>query len=262
MFLKNQKINIITTIISRFTDTMFLVIDIGNTLRKAAVFDEDGLVTAQCHWETMDDLHQFLTLYEIKACIVSSVREDGSQLVAELNHDFPTMLFTTTMPLPITLCYDTPLTLGTDRIASAVGAHSLFPDRTVLAIQAGTCLVADIVTAEGKYLGGSIAPGLHMRFTALAKGTARLPLVEPVSDAQVLGTSTETSILSGVIHGMHFEIDGMIEYYGGLFSNLQTVLTGGDATILKNSIKNPIFAAPNLVLFGLYRILKFNASDC
>ena len=241
---------------------MFLVIDIGNTLRKAAVFDKDGLVIAQCHWETMDELQQFLAPHAIQACIVSSVREDGSQLAAELNRCFPTMLFTSLMPLPISLRYDTPQTLGTDRIASAVGAHALFPDRTVLAIQAGTCLVADLVTAEGEYLGGSIAPGLHMRFSALAEGTARLPLVEPKPDAEVLGKSTEASILSGVIHGMHFEIDGMIEHYGEQFPDLQTVLTGGDATLLKNSIKNPIFAAPNLVLFGLYRILKFNASDC
>ncbi|MBO4489272.1 MAG: type III pantothenate kinase [Bacteroidales bacterium] len=241
---------------------MFLVIDIGNTLRKAAVFDEDGLVVAQCHWECVDDLLHVVAPYEIQACIVSTVREEGSQLVAALNRYFQTLLFSASLPLPITLCYDTPRTLGTDRIACAVGAHSLFPDRTVLAIQAGTCLVADLVTAKGEYLGGSIAPGLHMRFTALAEGTARLPLVEPRPDAEVLGKSTEASILSGVIHGIHFEIDGMIEHYGEQFPDLQTVLTGGDATLLKNSIKNPIFAAPNLVLFGLYRILKFNASDC
>ena len=107
---------------------MFLVIDIGNTLRKAAVFDKDGLVIAQCHWETMDELQQFLAPHAIQACIVSSVREDGSQLAAELNRCFPTMLFTSLMPLPISLRYDTPQTLGTDRIASAVGAHALFPE--------------------------------------------------------------------------------------------------------------------------------------
>ncbi|MBR4135963.1 MAG: type III pantothenate kinase [Bacteroidales bacterium] len=237
---------------------MFLVIDIGNTLKKAAVFDKDGLVASQCRWETVDELQHFLVPLSIQACIVSTVREDGSQLVAELNRCFPTMLFTAALPLPITLCYDTPRTLGTDRIASAVGAHSLFPDTTVLAIQAGTCLVADLVTAEGEYLGGSIAPGLHMRLTALAEGTARLPLVTPCQDAEVLGKSTETSILSGVIHGMHFEIDGMIDHYRGLFPDLQTVLTGGDGPLLKNLIKNHIFAAPNLVLSGLYRILRFN----
>jgi len=237
---------------------MFLVIDIGNTLKKAAVFDENGQEVSQCHWEKVEELLGSLIPYEIQACLVSTVREDGQQLVDELNLHFPTLLFTSAMPLPIVLRYDTPQTLGTDRIASAVGAHSLFPDSPVLAIQAGTCLVTDLVTAAGEYLGGSIGPGLHMRFTALSEGTARLPLVEPQLDAEVLGKTTDASILSGVMHGMHFEIDGMIEHYREQFPGLQVVLTGGDAPLLKNLIKNLIFAAPNLVLSGLYRILRYN----
>ena len=238
---------------------MYLVIDIGNTLKKAALFQEDGCLEKQFYWDEVDSLLDLLIPYEVQSCLVSTVRDDGPMLADILKRHFPTLLFTANMPLPIVLRYDTPCTLGTDRIACAVGAHSLFPDRNVLAIQAGTCLVADVVTANAEYLGGSIAPGVRMRFAALAQGTAHLPLVQPQPDSEVIGKSTETSILSGVIHGIRFEIDGMIDHYNTLFPELQIILTGGDMPLLKDLIKNRIFAAPNLVLSGLYRILRYNA---
>lgn len=241
---------------------MYLVIDIGNTLKKAALFNEEKRMLRLCHWDTVEELRQELVPYEVQCCLVSTVRDDGPQLVFELNRFFPTMLFSASMPLPIVLCYDTPDTLGTDRIACAVGAHALYPEKPVLTLQAGTCLVADMVTANGEYLGGSIAPGMRMRFASLAQGTARLPLVQPKADVEVVGTTTDASILSGVIHGLHFEIEGLIQHYRKRFPGLKVVMTGGDAPLLKNIIKNRIFAAPNLVLFGLYKILKFNASSC
>ncbi len=240
---------------------MFLVIDIGNTLKKAAVFNTDEALVKMVLWTSWENLQSFIEEYPISACIVSSVREDAHTLVGELNNLFHTILFTSKTPLPITLRYDTPETIGTDRIANAVGANTLFPGEAVLAIQAGTCLVADIVNENGEYLGGSIAPGLQMRFACLAEKTARLPHVQPAPNPPITGTSTETSILSGVMHGIQFEIEGMINHYQTLFPNLKTILTGGDAPLLKKLIKNRIFAAPSLVLIGLHKILKYNASN-
>ena len=128
----------------------------------------------------------------------------------------------------------------------------------VLAIQAGSCLVTDLVTAKGDYLGGTIAPGLRMRLRALEHFTARLPLLEPTPVDYLVGDTTEKSILSGVVNGLVGEIEGMICRYQAQFSPLKVVLTGGDAPLLSNSLKNSIFAAPNLVLLGLYKILRFN----
>ncbi|MBO4382128.1 MAG: type III pantothenate kinase, partial [Bacteroidales bacterium] len=119
-------------------------------------------------------------------------------------------------------------------------------------------LVADFVTADGDYLGGSIAPGLRMRLRALNQFTARLPLLEAKPIDYLVGDSTEKSILSGVINGLTYEIDGLISQYQTQFSDVKAVLTGGDAPLLTNSLKNSIFAAPNLVLSGLYEILKLN----
>jgi len=125
-------------------------------------------------------------------------------------------------------------------------------------IQAGTCLVTDFVDGQGTYQGGSIAPGLRMRFQALHDHTAHLPLLEPQQPVPFTGKSTQESILSGVIHGMACEIDGIISHYQGLYPDLHIILTGGDADFLKDFIKNRIFAAPYLVLEGLYKILKCN----
>jgi type III pantothenate kinase len=151
--------------------------------------------------------------------------------------------------------------LGTDRIANAVGASALYPGNNVLSIVAGTCLIADFVNAEGEYLGGSIAPGLRMRFQALEHFTARLPLVEPEKTAPLIGDTTQTSILSGVINGMAAEIDGIIRQYSQHYSRIKVILSGGDAELLQNYIKKRICVAKNPILLGLYEILKQNIPE-
>ena len=126
---------------------------------------------------------------------------------------------------------------------------------------AGTCLVADFVNAKGEYLGGSIAPGMRMRFLSLSKFTARLPLVEPENIDFLAGDSTRNSILSGVINGMAHEISGTIDHYKQAFGSLKVLFSGGDAELLCHSIKKRIFAAQNPTLLGLLKILKLNASE-
>ena len=240
--------------------TNFLTIDIGNTLQKAAVFSEDGNSLYHIEKECLskNDLAPLIEQYAIRHSIVSNVGEEAHELVSFLAKSTDLLVFSHNTPLPIRLRYETPETLGLDRIANAVAANALFPNENVLSIQAGTCLVMDFVTKEGDYLGGSIAPGLEMRFSALHHYTKRLPLVGKEGEHPLVGASTETSIRSGVVNGLCHEIDGAVGHYREQYGDLRIVLTGGNKNDLENSIKSTIFAAPNLVLYGLYKILIFN----
>ncbi len=242
---------------------MYLAIDIGNTSQKLALFDQNG---RQCQWLrkerlTPEDLQLLFSQYPVKAAILSSVGDEAAPLEEFLKARVPTYRLTSDLQLPVTLCYATPASLGADRIASAAGAHALFPDCNVLVVQAGTCLVTDLVTAAGQYLGGTIAPGLRMRLRALPQFTAHLPLLDPEPVDYLVGNSTTQSILSGVVNGYVCEIQGMISRYETQYPGLKVVLSGGDAPLLESSLKNSIFAAQNLVLLGLYEILHFNVSE-
>ena len=240
-----------------------LTIDIGNTLQKTAVFSEDGKMLFYCEKERISesDLHSLIEKYAIGHSVLSSVGEAADDLKAFLQETTNLLVFNHETSLPIRLCYETPETLGLDRIANAVAANALFPNENVLSIQVGTCLVMDFVTKEAEYLGGSIAPGLDMRFSALRHFTKRLPLVGKEGERPLVGASTETSIRSGVFNGICNEIDGAIEQYRKRFGEVKVILTGGNKNDLENSIKNTIFAAPNSVLYGLYKILIFNVEE-
>lgn len=242
---------------------MFLAVDIGNSRQKVALFQPNGEIMELLHTNqlTIDKLLPWFEQYEVQAAIVSSVGDSVGIFLKQLSERVSTILFSRDLKLPITLDYQTPETLGTDRIAAAIGAHCLYPDNPVLIFQAGTCLVTDFVGKEGVFEGGSIAPGLHMRFDALHHGTAHLPLVEPALPDSVTGRTTQESILSGVVNGMIFEMEGSLKYYGSLHPDMVAVMTGGDAPLLSELIKNRIFAAQNLVLWGLFKTLLLNVSD-
>ena len=241
---------------------MDLVIDIGNTLRKVAIFSENGIII--CFFSekqlAIPFFEHLFEEYGIQQAIVSSVGEGDEKALDWLSQHTRLVRFSHECRLPIRINYATPETLGTDRIANAVGANALYPNQNVLSIMAGTCLVADFVNENGEYLGGSIAPGVRMRFQALSKFTARLPLVEPEKIDFFVGDSTENSILSGVMNGITQEIEGLIRQYSRHYNHLNVILSGGDAELLQNSIKKRIFAAQNPILVGLHKILKLNAS--
>ena len=242
---------------------MDLVIDIGNTLKKVAVFSEKGKLIRLFQEKrlTVDFLEPLFEEFSIRRAIVSSVGDEEAEAMAWIETRAHLVRFTHNCRLPIVLDYATPETLGTDRIANAVGAHAMFPNRNVLSIMAGTCLVADYVNADGEYLGGSISPGLRMRFQALPQFTARLPLVEPEEIVPLIGDTTQKSILAGVVLGMAYEIDGLIADYKESFSPLKVIFSGGDSELLRNFIKKRIFAAQNPILLGLHKILELNVSE-
>lgn len=242
---------------------MFLIFDIGNTNQKVAIFDEANKMVDyfQSNRLKINMIENILEQYHIQYAMISSVGQWDDQLMQWLSERVTVLTFSTALHLPIGIQYLTPNTLGSDRLANAIGANALFQDRNVLAIQLGTCLVCDFVNANNQYVGGSIAPGMKMRLNALHQHTAHLPDITPRDIDFIVGRTTEESILSGVINGMAAEIDGIICRYKSLYENVQVVVTGGDLDFLEGFIKNRIFAAPNLVLWGMYKTLRLNVSE-
>ncbi|HEX8060564.1 MAG TPA: type III pantothenate kinase [Cyclobacteriaceae bacterium] len=231
---------------------MNLIVDIGNTRIKAAVFNESILVEKHTFLE-VGRFKEFLKDKAYDRSMISSVRSDDREIVAHIPS--PKIQLTSSLDLPIKVNYDTPKTLGVDRIAAACGAFELFPGSDCLVIDMGTCITYDFLSSKGVFEGGAIAPGVKMRFAAMNHFTSRLPLVDPVADAMLTGKSTATSMQSGVINGILEEIKGFISRYQSHYPGLKTVACGGDLVFFENSIKPSIFAAPELVLTGLNRIL-------
>lgn len=242
---------------------MYLVIDIGNSRQKAAVMDDGGRFVSilQTDLLTLQNIHELWSNHKIKAALISATSHYDLQIKTFLCRRMPTWVLSKKLKLPIMIDYKTPSTLGSDRIACAVGANALFPNQNVLAIQAGSCLVLDFINAQNTYLGGSIAPGLSMRFHTLTQFTARLPLVKPEPVDFLIGNSTRNSILSGVMNGLAFEIEGWIARYKHLYPSLKVIITGGHAEQMGKIIKSRIFAVPNLVFLGLYKILRLNVPE-
>ena len=239
---------------------MNLTVDIGNTRVKFGVFDGSDLVfaSAYSHHDAAHGYHGLTSLYTFGCAIISSVGNTDPGLSIEagalihLDHN---------TPLPVKNAYATPETLGRDRIAAVVGAHRLFPGQNVLVIDAGTCITYDLVTSDGVYQGGNIAPGLDMRLRAMHEQTAKLPLVGRAHVEDVVGKTTQEALQNGAEKGVLFEIEG---YKTRLekeeSAGIVTVMTGGDASYLSEKLKTEIFVRPNLVLIGLNEILIHNVA--
>jgi type III pantothenate kinase len=139
-----------------------------------------------------------------------------------------------------------------------------------LVIDAGTCITYDFVDANDVYHGGAIAPGIRLRYESLHRYTANLPLLSVESlpfdehkQAQVnlIGSSTQESIHSGVVNGIVHEIDGFIDAYRAKFSNFIIILTGGDTDFLAKRLKNTIFANSNFLLESLNQTYQYKIKN-
>jgi type III pantothenate kinase len=240
---------------------MNLLVDIGNTYTKLGVFDASEKVGIHKFKKLLPgDLEQFLTSYkEIKAAIVSASGSIPNYLMPVLKERIPYVIqMNHQLPLPLTIEYRTPDTLGKDRIAVVAGAQYLFPKTDVLAIDIGTAITYEFISAAGIYKGGNIAPGLKMRFSALNHFTDKLPLLSPKNDFPFLGDSTENAIVSGVQTGMILEIEGYINQMTRKYPGIKTVVTGGDCFFFAGKLKSTIFAEADLLFFGLNKILEYN----
>ncbi len=240
---------------------MNLVIDIGNSRTKTAIFSESRLVGSFIY-EELSSVHltDLTNKYpEIDKVILSSVSTVSKTLLSRLKSGFAFFLELNHLtPVPLQINYRTPETLGLDRVAAAIGATVLFPGKDLLVIDTGTAVTFDLVERNGTFAGGNISPGLRSRFRALHEFTKKLPLVEESDDCPILGSTTEEAIRSGVVNGMILEIDGTIGLLKNKLPELQPVLTGGDAHFFERRLKSPIFVKFEITLIGLNRILEYN----
>ncbi len=240
---------------------MNLVIDIGNSRTKVAFFSQKEIVGSYSFdFLTSEALKDLLKRHpDTKNVILSSVASVDSTLYSYLKTSFN--YFIELNPhtlLPIQNDYKTPETLGLDRLAAAIGAMELFPDQDLLVIDAGTAMTLDLILRNGTFSGGNISPGLRIRFRSLHEFTRKLPLVEESNQYAAIGQTTEEAIRAGVINGMIFEMDGMIEQLKKKHPQIQPVLTGGDAMFFERRLKNHIFVKFEITLIGLNRILEYN----
>lgn len=237
-----------------------LSVDLGNTYAKTGLFDAAGTLQETHGSFTIAELINYVGLKQPERLIISSTGHSEEIIRSWFAFSAATILWLTPQtPVPLTKLYDTPQTLGADRVAAAVGARGLFPDHNSLIIDMGTCITYDYVDAQDHFHGGLISPGLRMRFKAMHSFTQRLPLIEPPDEfPPLVGKSTSHAMQSGVMNGLIAELQGIIDQYRRIYPDFQVILCGGDAPLFESRLKEPIFAAPELVLLGLYRILNYN----
>ncbi|MFC5407947.1 type III pantothenate kinase [Larkinella bovis] len=239
---------------------MNIAIDWGNSALKAGLFENETLLETRLQ-VTIEELQDLVLTVQPTAVVVSSTNRPAEQLREQLPLKPETYWLAVDgyTPVPMEKRYDTPHTLGTDRIASAVGAKVLFPDEACLVIDLGTCVTYDYVDADSVFLGGMISPGFRMRFRAMHSFTERLPLVEPDEPRpSLLGKNTRQAMQAGVINGLRAELGGIIDAHRREHPAIKVLICGGDAPFFESSLKPPIFAVPELVLIGLNRILQHN----
>ncbi len=241
---------------------MNLIIDVGNTLVKFAVFQHDTIVEKKSVKveETLKIFEKIIKEHtSINKAIVSSVVKLDSSVYDIINKKNDLLTVNSDTKLPFKNHYKTPHTLGVDRIALVSASVKHYPNTNVLIIDAGTCITYDFITKDNEYIGGAISPGIRLRYTTLNTLTANLPLLETEMPEQLIGSTTAKSIHSGVVFGVLKEIDGVIDEYQEKYEDLTVILTGGDTDFLSKQLKNGIFANSNFLLEGLNFILEFNS---
>ena len=253
---------------------MLLAIDIGNTNITLGVFDDDEL---KATWNLATGIHRtpdeyggvVLNLMERKG--VSPSKVAGVVLcgvVPPLLHTFVELCnrYLATKPLVVEagvktgmrIRLENPREVGPDRVVNAVAAQNLY-GKPLIIIDLGTATTFDVVSQEGDYLGGAIAPGIAIASEALFARTAVLPRIELVRPKQVIGRNTISAMQSGIIFGYIDLIEGMIRRIEQeLGSKTKVVATGGQAYPFAEEIAEIDVVNPNLTLIGLRLIYEMN----
>lgn len=239
---------------------MIYTLDIGNTRTKLAMFENNSLLKTE--YLSTKNLQEELLFFFKKnktkpKIILASVVHLDSDLLNWLQTHTDFIQISHTTPLPVANKYQTPHTLGIDRLVVAAGSTIVYPNTARLIIDAGTCITYDFVNTENEYLGGAISPGLQLRYKALNDYTAKLPYLQTEDINYFIGKNTNESIQSGVINGIVAEIDNIIDHYKKDYSDLTIILTGGDTVFLAKRLKNIIFANPNFLSESLNYIYQY-----
>ena len=236
-----------------------LCFDFGNTRLKCAVFEDNNFKEVFV-LESDDDatIQQLIQKYKPTYSILASVIDHNASIENILASSTKFHKLTYESKLPFTTPVGKPETIGADRLALTAAAADLYPKQHNLIIGLGSCITYNFVNKFHEFLGGSISPGLEMRFKAMNNFTAKLPLVQPDWNFPLVGYDTKTNLISGVIMGMSKEIDGIIDEYALKYSNFNVLLTGGDMAFFVPHLKNKIFADPHLIYKGLYALSKTN----
>ena len=236
-----------------------ICLDFGNTRLKTAVFEGDQLKEViVLHENEEAHLQEIIEQHQPSRSILSSVINHSQAVETLLEKRTRFHRLSNTSKLPFTIPVGKPETVGADRLAIAAASVYLFPNQNNLAIGLGSCITYNFINAFHELMGGSISPGMEMRFKSMHQFTAKLPLVQADWNVPLIGYDTRTNLQSGVVLGMAKEIDGIIDLYAEKFSNFNVLLTGGDIGIFRPHLKNKIFADPDLIFKGLYAISQIN----
>ncbi len=242
---------------------MNLIIDVGNSSAKLAVFKQGKLISKRRIplENIMNGINDIKKEFKsIEKAIISSVGNLKKREITCIKNYFKVIVLDASTKIPFQNHYKSPKTLGVDRIALVSASVKKYKELNVLIIDAGTCITYDFINNENNYLGGAISPGIRVRYQSLNNLTANLPLLETKMPYSFIGNSTIESIHSGIINGILNEIEGTINYYDKKYKDLTVILTGGDADFLSKRLKSSIFANSNFLLEGLNYILEFNTN--
>lgn len=239
---------------------MQLSVDIGNTYSKAGLY-QDGVLMNTVRFAGDDPAALIAFISENgtpAATMLSAVRPVSNEFVSALQQICPVHFLSHETPLPFTITYASPESLGRDRIAGVAAAYGRFPGQNVLVVDMGTCITYDILKADGSWPGGIISPGIRMRLQAMHHFTGQLPLIELPDETPLTGTTTAQALASGALCGARAEMNGIIEAYKAIYEDLTVLIGGGDNNYFDKKLRISIFAAPNLVIDGLKTIMDFN----
>ena len=232
----------------------YFVVDAGNTnMKLCQVIDHEIR-----NIELFSDVSELCKTVQSKYVVCTSVL---NQSLSEKLSNVAISLFEVShkVNLPFNSNYQTMNTLGTDRMCNVAGMLKYAKNKNCLSLDIGTCIKFDFITEDAVYKGGSIAPGIRLRYQSLNEYTSNLPLIKEMTGVSLVGDNTQNSMISGVLNGIRAEITGMIARYEQEYGPIDIYMTGGDAIYFDIPQKNNIFAVENLTLEGAVEIYKLNA---
>ncbi|SMD34925.1 type III pantothenate kinase [Reichenbachiella faecimaris] len=232
------------------------VIDMGNSSIKVGQFQGSQLIKDWV-FQSLQEVVSLVNQSAAKRIIICSVASEAQDLASQLTANGIIILDAST-PIPFENHYKTKNTLGVDRIAALAGAECINSGKNNLVIDMGSCITYDFLDKNHKYQGGSISPGIDLRFKAMNDYTKRLPLITKYNKVELVGKTTKDAMVSGVINGISAEVDGIISRYLVKWPDLEVIMCGRAANSFESNLKATIFASPKLVLIGLNRILEYN----